>query len=121
MDGNCQKEIKNSLYDFKKTVSDQIIYSHYTTGRDFLKEYGIDLVAEAGGPGPPIWNSCPVDALKALGKCVCPTWRILGSNEASYLCSERSCLCFSYLWIRRIVDAEVIHYLEKMEGLTACA
>ena len=60
------------LYDFKKTVSDQIIFSHYTTGRDFLNEYGIELVAEAGGPGPPIWDSCPVDSLKALGNVSVP-------------------------------------------------
>jgi hypothetical protein len=60
------------LYDFKKTVSDQIICSHYTTGRDFLDEYGIELVAEAGGPGPPIWDSCPVDSLKALGNVTVP-------------------------------------------------
>ena len=60
------------LYQFKKTVSDQLIYSHYTTGRNFLAEYGIDLVGEAGGPGPPIWNSCPVDALKALGHVTIP-------------------------------------------------
>ena len=60
------------LYQFRKTVSDQLIYSHYTTGRDFLAEFGLDLVAEAGGPGPPIWNSCPVDALKALGHVSIP-------------------------------------------------
>lgn len=60
------------LYDFKKTVSDQLIFSHYVTGRDFLSDYGIDLVAEAGGPGPPIWDSCPVDALKALGSVTIP-------------------------------------------------
>jgi hypothetical protein len=63
---------ENFLYQFKKTVSDQLILSHYTTGRDFLAEYGIDLVAEAGGPGPPIWDSCPVDALKALGNTSIP-------------------------------------------------
>lgn len=60
------------LYDFKKTISDQLILSHYQTGRDFLAEYGIDLVGEAGGPGPPIWASCPVDALKALGSVTIP-------------------------------------------------
>ncbi len=60
------------LYDFQKTISDQLIASHYRTGRDFLAEYGIDLVGEAGGPGPPIWESCPVDALKALGSVSIP-------------------------------------------------
>ncbi len=60
------------LYQFKKTVSDQLIFSHYVTGKNFLADYGIDLVAEAGGPGPPIWDSCPVDALKALGSVTIP-------------------------------------------------
>ena len=60
------------LYDFQKTISDQLINSHYRTGRDFLAEYGIELVGEAGGPGPPIWKSCPVDALKALGSVSIP-------------------------------------------------
>jgi hypothetical protein len=27
----------------------------------------LQLAGEAGGPGPPIWDICPVDALKALG------------------------------------------------------
>ena len=60
------------LYDFKKTISDQLILSHYQTRRDFLAAYGIDLVGEAGGPGPPIWVSCPVDTLKALGSVSIP-------------------------------------------------
>ncbi|KAA9036106.1 hypothetical protein FW778_19650 [Ginsengibacter hankyongi] len=60
------------LSQFKKTVSDQLILSHYITGRKFLARYGIQLVAEAGGPGPPIWNSCPVEALKALGNVSVP-------------------------------------------------
>ncbi len=60
------------LYQFRKTVSDQLILSHYSTGSRFLADYGIDLVAEAGGPGPPIWDSCPVDALKALGNVPLP-------------------------------------------------
>jgi hypothetical protein len=59
-------------YDWKKTISDQLIFSHYTTGRRVLETYGVQLVAEAGGPGPPIWNTCPVDALKALGNVSIP-------------------------------------------------
>jgi hypothetical protein len=71
------------LYDFQKTVSDQLIYSHYQTGSKFLAEYGIDLVGEAGGPGPPIWDSCPVDALKALGNVTIPRgefWHKMSRN-----------------------------------------
>ena len=60
------------LYDYQKSVSDLLIFSHYTTGREICHEYGLKLVAEAGGPGPPIWNSCPVDSLKALGQVDVP-------------------------------------------------
>ena len=59
-------------YDYTKTVSDLLIFSHYTTGSDVCAEYGLELAGEAGGPGPPIWDSCPVDALKALGNVDIP-------------------------------------------------
>jgi hypothetical protein len=55
------------LYDWRKLVSDLLIDSHYVTGRKFLEAYGVKLIAESGGPGPPIWDSNPVDGIKALG------------------------------------------------------
>jgi len=54
-------------YDWKKHISDVFIASHYKTGSDFLNKHGLKLCAEAGGPGAPIWDSCPVDSLKAFG------------------------------------------------------
>ena len=60
------------VYDYTKTVSDLLIFSHYTTGSQVCAEYGLELAGEAGGPGPPIWDSCPVDALKALGNVDIP-------------------------------------------------
>src|SRR5690606_10621628 len=42
------------LYDYRKTVSDLLIHSHYETGSEVLKKYGMKFVGEAGGPGPPI-------------------------------------------------------------------
>ncbi|MCF7972933.1 MAG: discoidin domain-containing protein [Phycisphaerae bacterium] len=54
-------------YDWQKHVSDVFIDSHYRTGSQFLNQHGLKLCAEAGGPGTPIWPSCPVDSLKALG------------------------------------------------------
>jgi len=60
------------VYDYQKTVSDLLIFSHYTTGSEVCAEYGLELAGEAGGPGPPIWDSCPVDALKALGNVDIP-------------------------------------------------
>ncbi len=93
------------LYDFKKTVSNQLIYSHYTTGRDFLAEYGIDLVGEAGGPGPPVWNSCPVDALKALGNVTIPRGEFWIQNRHNiFLVKEVASA--SHTYGLNIVDAE---------------
>ena len=93
------------LYDFRKTVSDQLIFSHYTTGRDFLAEYGMELVAEAGGPGPPIWNSCPVDALKALGNASVPRGEFWVRNRNNiFLVKEIASA--SHIYGMGIVDAE---------------
>jgi hypothetical protein len=93
------------LYDFRKTVSDQLIYSHYTTGRDFLAGYGMELVAEAGGPGPPIWNSCPVDALKALGNATVPRGEFWVRNRNN-LFLVKEIASASHIYGMGIVDAE---------------
>jgi hypothetical protein len=92
------------MYDFRKTVSDQLIFSHYTTGRDFLAEYDIDLVAEAGGPGPPIWNSCPVDALKALGNVSIPRGEFWIRHRNMFLIKEVASA--SHIYGLENVDAE---------------
>jgi hypothetical protein len=95
----------NFPYQFKKTVSDQLIFSHYTTGRDFLADYGIELVAEAGGPGPPIWDSCPVDALKALGKVSVPRGEFWVRNPHNiFLIKEIASA--SHIYGLGVVDAE---------------
>lgn len=92
------------LYDFKKTVSDQLILSHYTTGRDFLAEHGIDLVAEAGGPGPPVWDTCPVDALKALGNVTVPRGEFWIQHNNIFLVKEVASA--SHIYGLGTVDAE---------------
>jgi len=94
----------NFMYDFSKTVSDQLIFSHYTTGRNFLAEYGIDLVAEAGGPGPPIWKSCPVDALKALGNVSIPRGEFWIRHRNMFLVKEIASA--SHIYGLEHVDAE---------------
>ncbi|MDR2038479.1 MAG: hypothetical protein LBQ60_11210 [Bacteroidales bacterium] len=92
------------LYDFRKTISDQLIFSHYTTGSEFLEQYGIDLVAEAGGPGPPVWNSCPVDALKALGNVSIPRGEFWIKHRNMFLIKEIASA--SHIYGKNIVDAE---------------
>ncbi len=55
------------LHDWTRFTSDLMVENHYRLGDRLMRERGLLLAAEAGGPGPPIWNSCPVDALGALG------------------------------------------------------
>ena len=104
-------EIKNKdlsdrfQYDYKKTVSDLLIYSHYTTGSAVCEEYGVQLVAEAGGPGPPFWESCPVDALKALGNLHIPRGEFwLGNPRNLFLIKEIASA--SHIYGKKYVDAE---------------
>lgn len=92
------------LYDFKQTVSDQLIYSHYQTGTEFLKKYNAKLVSESGGPGPPIWETCPVDALKALGSVSVPRGEFWIKHRNMFLIKEVSSA--AHIYGQKIVDAE---------------
>ncbi len=92
-------------YDYKKAVSDLLIFSHYTTGSEVCKEYGVQLVAEAGGPGPPFWKSCPVDALKALGNVDIPRGEFwLGNPRNLFLIKEIASA--SHIYGKKYIDAE---------------
>jgi len=101
-------DIKNGTdrfrYDFKQTVSDQLIYSHYQTGTEFLKKYNAELVSESGGPGPPIWDTCPVDALKALGSVSVPRGEFWIKHRNMFLIKEVSSA--SHIYGKKLVDAE---------------
>ena len=92
-------------YDYKKTVSDLLIFSHYTTGSKVCREYGLELAGEAGGPGPPIWDSCPVDALKALGNVDVPRGEFwIQSPRDIFLIKEIASA--SHIYGKKYVDAE---------------
>ena len=91
-------------YDFKRTVSDQLIFSHYQTGTEFLKKYNAKLVSESGGPGAPVWDTCPVDALKALGAVSVPRGEFWIRHRNIFLVKEISSA--SHIYGKRIVDAE---------------
>lgn len=93
------------IYDYNKTISDLLIFSHYKTGSDLLAEYGLNLVAEAGGPGPPFWESCPVDALKALGNVSIPKGEFwMGNPRNLFLIKEIASA--SHIYGKLYVDAE---------------
>lgn len=92
-------------YDYNKTVSDLLIFSHYTTGTEICAEYGLTRTAEAGGPGPPFWESCPVDALKALGNVGIPRGEFwMGNPRNLFLVKEIASA--AHIYGKRYVDAE---------------
>ena len=61
-------------------------------------------MAEAGGPGPPIWNTCPVDALKALGNVTIPRGEFWIKHRNMFLVKEISSA--SHIYGKKDVDAE---------------
>jgi len=91
-------------YDFNRVVSDQLIYSHYQTGTEFLGKYKARLVSESGGPGAPVWDTCPVDALKALGTVSVPRGEFWIKHRNMFLIKEVASA--SHIYGRKIVDAE---------------
>jgi hypothetical protein len=92
-------------YDFRNAISDLLIFSHYTTGSRVCAEYGLEFAGEAGGPGSPIWDTCPVDALKALGHVDIPRGEFWVENTNNiFLIKEVASA--SHIYGKRIVDAE---------------
>jgi hypothetical protein len=92
------------LYDWRKTVSDLLIESHYLTGKKFLNAYGVELIAEAGGPGPPIWDSNPVDGITALGAVDVPRGEFWIRHRGIFLVKEIASA--AHVYDKRLVDAE---------------
>ena len=92
------------FYDWRKMVSDRLIDSHYVTGREFLESYGVKLIAEAGGPGPPIWDSNPVEGIKALGAVDIPRGEFWIRHRGIFLIKEIASA--AHVYNKRLVDAE---------------
>jgi len=102
---NDESESGRFRYDYKKSVSDLLIFSHYTTGSEICADYGLKRVAEAGGPGPPIWETCPVDALKALGNVDIPRGEFwMGNPRNIFLIKEIASA--AHIYGKPYVDAE---------------
>ena len=92
------------LHDWTRLVSDLMIENHYRLGDRMLRDRGLLLAAEAGGPGPPIWNSCPVDALGALGAVGLLRGEFWPKQRSMYNVKQIACAAHTYG--RTIVDAE---------------
>ena len=92
------------LYDWRKMVSDQLIDSHYVTSRKVLGSYGVKLIAESGGPGPPIWDSNPVEGIKALGAVDIPRGEFWIRHRGIFLIKEIASA--AHVYDKQLVSAE---------------
>jgi hypothetical protein len=83
-------------------LSDRPIESHYMTGE--VPERLGELIAEAGGPGPPIWDSNPVDGITALGAVDVPRGEFWIRHRGIFLVKEIASA--AHVYDKRLVDAE---------------
>ncbi len=101
---SAKDEQAQFLYDWQKLVSDLLIDAHYVTGRKVLGSYGVKLIAESGGPGPPIWESNPVDGIKALGAVDIPRGEFWIRHRGIFL--VKTIASAAHVYGKRLADAE---------------
>ncbi|UCE50625.1 MAG: hypothetical protein JSW47_10760 [Phycisphaerales bacterium] len=105
LSGSVVKDHKTTeqfRYDFRKTLGDLLVDAFYKTGREISNEHGLQLCAEAGGPGPPL-HQVPVDALKALGALDIPRGEFWKEHNV-WVVKETACA--AHIYGKRIVDME---------------
>jgi hypothetical protein len=93
-------------YDYRKAVSELLIFSHYTTGNAVCAQYGLGLAGEAGGPGPPIWDTCPVDALRALGEMTVARGEFWIDSRDKHIFLIKEIASAAHIYGKTDVDAE---------------
>ena len=96
------KTTEQFRYDFRKTLGDLLVDAFYKTAREISNEHGLQLCAEAGGPGPPL-HQVPVDALKALGALDIPRGEFWKEHNV-WVVKETACA--AHIYGKRIVDME---------------
>lgn len=101
--------------DLKRTISELMINNHYKKGREIANKYGLKLISESGGPGPPLHN-VPVEALKALGALDVPRGEFW-INHARYAPDSVDLL----MLVKEIASASRIygHEIVELEAFTS--
>ena len=113
LDGNIvqSKAISDRfLFDYNKLLSELIIANHYQKSTDILKKHGLQFIAEAGGPGPPVHN-VPFEDLKALGALSVPRgefWnpKSMQNNHTEELQIVKGIASAAHLYNQKYVEAE---------------
>ncbi|MFO8014022.1 MAG: glycosyl hydrolase [Phycisphaerae bacterium] len=98
-------------HDRRLTVSDLLIENHYATAAEVCRAAGLELHAEAGGPGKPFLpaHDFPAESLRALGVLDVPRgefWvrRPPEENDPANVIKEIACA--AHIYNRRIVEME---------------
>ena len=99
--------------DFNHTISELMINNHYRKGREIANRYGLNLISESGGPGPPLHN-VPVEAIKALGSLDVPRGEFWINHErlddtrdsVDLLMLVKEVAAASHLYERKITELE---------------
>lgn len=89
--------------DYRRTVSDLFIENFYRTTRRIANQNGLQLVAEAGGPGWPL-HQVPVDALKAQGALDIPRGEFWPRDRGIWVVKETACA--AHIYGKRLVQME---------------
>ena len=88
-----------------------MIRNHYGKGREIANSYGLKLISEAGGPGPPLHN-VPVEAIKALGALDIPRgefWNkhyVYDKDSIDLLMLVKEVAASAHMYHREIVEEE---------------
>jgi len=89
-------------YDYRKTLGDLLVDAFYATATELSNQHGLQLCAEAGGPGPPL-HQVPVSALDALGAVDIPRGEFWKDHDV-WVVKETACA--SHIYGKRVVDME---------------
>ncbi|MPR33939.1 glycosyl hydrolase [Salmonirosea aquatica] len=99
--------------DLNLTISELMINNHYRKGKEIANAYGLNLISESGGPGPPLHN-VPVEAIKALGSLDVPRGEFWINHErldetkdsVDLLMLVKEIAAASHLYQRKITELE---------------
>jgi len=98
-------------HDRRLTVSDLLIENHYATAAEVCHEAGLELHAEAGGPGKPFLpaHDFPAESLRALGVLDVPRGEFWvrqppEKNDPANVVKEIACA--AHIYGRRLVEME---------------
>ncbi|MGQ9503839.1 MAG: glycosyl hydrolase [Thermogutta sp.] len=90
------------IRDYETTLSDLIIEGFYRRAAEICHRHGLQLCAEAGGPGLPL-HPVPVDALKAQGAVDIPRGEFW-VDEHIFVVKETACA--AHIYGKPLVDME---------------